>query len=418
MQNMYAIIDVETNGDGYQQEKIIDIAIYRFDGHHVTDQFSSLINAQSNITPYVQRLTSISPNMLLTAPKFHEVARRIVEVTAGATLVGHNISYDYRVLQQEFQRLGFLFVSETIDTIPLAKKLISGEKSYSLSKLSKSLGIAHHNSHRASSDALATLDLFKILMDKDLDKNILQSIHEENKNKTLQSKLHRLSEDVPNNAGILYLQEENGNILHTEFAKDMNRWLKSTFRANTPRAKELRERTHAIQFEYTGSALLADIILKSKNLSQNKEYPFVIFWDENAKWAMQKTGSNKNKLNGQNEQILLQCTAQTQAKKVLQYLQSLPETEDAHSIKNKLRIIYSERKLWQMPGRQLGEKAFFISEGNHLLGYGFYELYTQINTAAKIEKLMIASPMPLVNIENEMKLSLLKNEIKATEMPA
>ena len=41
---MYSIIDIESNGDGYRHECIIDIAIFKFDGHRVVDQFMSLVN--------------------------------------------------------------------------------------------------------------------------------------------------------------------------------------------------------------------------------------------------------------------------------------------------------------------------------------------------------------------------------------
>jgi DNA polymerase-3 subunit epsilon len=54
---------------------------YRYDGQKIVDQFISLVNPESDITPFVQKLTSITPKMVKTAPKFHEIARRIVEIT-------------------------------------------------------------------------------------------------------------------------------------------------------------------------------------------------------------------------------------------------------------------------------------------------------------------------------------------------
>jgi DNA polymerase-3 subunit epsilon len=41
---MYSIIDIESNGAGYRKECIIDIAVYRYDGQKITDQFISLVN--------------------------------------------------------------------------------------------------------------------------------------------------------------------------------------------------------------------------------------------------------------------------------------------------------------------------------------------------------------------------------------
>ena len=45
--------------------------------------------------------------MLKTAPKFYEVAKRIVEITEDCIIVAHNSEFDYRILRTEFKRLGF-----------------------------------------------------------------------------------------------------------------------------------------------------------------------------------------------------------------------------------------------------------------------------------------------------------------------
>ncbi|MGS0747820.1 3'-5' exonuclease [Halpernia sp. GG3] len=90
---MYSIIDIESNGAAFREEQITEIAIYKFDGHQVLDQFISMVNPQSEITPFVQKLTGITQNMVRTAPKFHEIAKRIVEITQNTTVVGHNVRF-------------------------------------------------------------------------------------------------------------------------------------------------------------------------------------------------------------------------------------------------------------------------------------------------------------------------------------
>ena len=192
---MYSVIDIESNGAGFRKESIIEIAIYKYDGHEIVDQFISLVNPESDITPFVQKLTKISPKMVKTAPKFHEIAKRVVEITENTTLVGHNIDFDYRMLRQEFKRLGYTFKINTLDTIPLAKKLIPEAQSYSLGKLVKSLGIPLVDQHRASGDAKATLDLLKLLMIKDNDSEIIQQHHEELNAKTYLNKVRNLTQE-------------------------------------------------------------------------------------------------------------------------------------------------------------------------------------------------------------------------------
>ena len=61
---MYAILDIETTGGKYDEEGITEIAIYRFDGHEVTDQFISLINPERPKQDFVTKLTGINNKML------------------------------------------------------------------------------------------------------------------------------------------------------------------------------------------------------------------------------------------------------------------------------------------------------------------------------------------------------------------
>ena len=122
---IYAILDIETTGGKYNEEGITEIAIYKYDGHQVVDQFISLINPEREIQPFVVNLTGINSEMLRNAPKFYEVAKRIVEITEDCILVAHNAQFDYRILVTEFRRLGFEFKRKTLCTVELAKTLNS-----------------------------------------------------------------------------------------------------------------------------------------------------------------------------------------------------------------------------------------------------------------------------------------------------
>ena len=77
---MYAIIDVETTGTGASYGKITEIAIILHNGMEVTESFSTLINPECNIPYNITRLTGITNEMVANAPKFYEVAKKIVEL--------------------------------------------------------------------------------------------------------------------------------------------------------------------------------------------------------------------------------------------------------------------------------------------------------------------------------------------------
>ena len=163
---MYSIIDIETTGNQYKFGKITEIAIYQHNGYEVTGSFSSLINPEMDIPFFITRLTGINNDMVKDAPKFYEVAKKIIEFTAGRIFIAHNVHFDYKFIKEEYKRLGYEFEQKTLCTVKLSRKLLPGHPSYSLGKLCSDLGIEINGRHRASGDALATVKLFEILLEK------------------------------------------------------------------------------------------------------------------------------------------------------------------------------------------------------------------------------------------------------------
>ena len=119
------------------------------------------------IQPFIQNLTGINKKMLKNAPKFTDISKKIIDITNNCTLVAHNADFDYRVLRNEFTNIGVNFNRKTLCTIELSKELLPEQNSYSLGKLAASLGIKIEKRHRADGDAMATLKLFKMLLEKD-----------------------------------------------------------------------------------------------------------------------------------------------------------------------------------------------------------------------------------------------------------
>ena len=163
---MFSIIDIETTGQSYKNGKITEIAIYQHNGQKVTDSFSTLINPEMDIPFFITELTGINNEMVRTAPKFYQVAKKIIEMTMGRTFVAHNASFDYKFIKEEYTRLGYNYHRKTMCTVKLSRKLLPGHPSYSLGKLCADLGIEINGRHRAAGDALATARLFDILVER------------------------------------------------------------------------------------------------------------------------------------------------------------------------------------------------------------------------------------------------------------
>ena len=266
---MYAILDIETTGGQFNEEGITEIAIYKFDGHEVVDQFISLVNPEKPIQPFVVKLTGINNAMLRSAPKFYEVAKRIIEMTEGCVIVAHNASFDYRILKTEFRRLGFDFKKQTLCTVELSKKLIPEQESYSLGKLVRALGIPMADRHRANGDAMATVKLFKLLLSKDVEKEIVKSFIKTEIKSGMSPKLLDIVESLPSKTGIYYIHNEKGDLIYIGKSNNIKKRVNQHFTGTSSKSKKIQRDVYAVTFEETGSELIA-LLKESEEIKVNK----------------------------------------------------------------------------------------------------------------------------------------------------
>lgn len=322
---MYAILDIESTGGKFNEEGITEIAIYKFDGEKIVDQFISLINPERKIQAFVVGLTGINNEMLRNAPKFYEVAKRIVEITENCILVAHNAKFDYRILQTEFKRLGFEYERKSICTVDLSQKLMPDLPSYSLGKIVKTLGIPMTNRHRASGDALATVELFKMLLQKDTTKNIISESTLIKPKKRKDQKLIRLIEDLPARTGVYYFHNEAGEIIYIGKSKNIKKRANQHFTNDNHKSRQIQREVEQINYEVTGSELIA-LLKESQEIKKiqpkynralkKKLFTHALFSQVNKKGYMEfKIGSAKQKA-----EPVTTFTNSMQAKSVLHFI--------------------------------------------------------------------------------------------------
>ncbi|NYJ27085.1 exonuclease domain-containing protein [Allomuricauda sp. ARW1Y1] len=412
---MYAILDIESTGGKYNEEGITEIAIHRFDGHQVVDKFICLINPEREIQPFVAKLTGINNKMLRSAPKFHEVAKRIVEITEGTVLVAHNAQFDYRILRTEFRRLGYDFQRKTLCTVDLSKQLIPEAESHSLGKLARSLGIPMSDRHRANGDALATLKLFKLLLDKDSDKKIITEVIREETHGELSPNQLDMVFNLPSETGVYYMHDKDGEIIFLGKTKDIKKRVNQHFTNVGKIARKLQKETKKVTYETTGSELIA--ILKAyleqkknrpryNHVSKKKLFTHTIDFSlngtehivldvekdrtlEHKKMAFNGTEAAKSFLNKINEEFELcpsslgeEVCMSEQNKGIAENCnEKVRAAFEKYSIQNK-DIALTDR------GRQTGERSFILIKNGRLQGFGFVDLNHQINNIHILESIM------------------------------
>lgn len=168
MSNRFVIVDLETTGNTPKKgDRIIQFAACVVEDGKIVEEFSSLINPEKSIPPFIEELTGLTDEMVGTAPLFSEIAPKVMNLLEGAYFVAHNVLFDLSFLQEELIQAGYEgFYGSVLDTVEMARVLYPTADSYKLNELAMQEGLKHERPHQADSDAYVTAELFIRLYDK------------------------------------------------------------------------------------------------------------------------------------------------------------------------------------------------------------------------------------------------------------
>ncbi len=265
---MYAIVDIETTGGYADNHRITEIAIYHHDGIAITDHFYTLINPGRSIPEYITGLTGITNEMVSQAPPFEKVADAIYNLLDGKIFVAHNAHFDYSFLKKEFEEAGIAWRAKKLCTVRLSRKIIPGLRSYSLGRLTESLGIEIRNRHRAAGDAEATAQLFSVLISRDTQGHITQTLKHNSGETILPPNLPKEEFDqLPAKAGVYYFLNERSQVIYVGKANDIKKRIAGHFTGDAREwsRSNIRNEIHHITYELTGNELIA-LIMESQEI--------------------------------------------------------------------------------------------------------------------------------------------------------
>ena len=261
---MYAIIDIETTGLSAKKEKITEIAIIIHDGKKETERFQTLINPERRIPYRITQLTGINDQMVSAAPKFYEVAKKILELTEGKTIVAHNVTFDYNFIKAEFAEFSYDFQRRILCTVKMSRKVFPGQPSYSLGKITRQLGIPHSHKHRAMGDAEATRLLFELILKNSPEVALEKPI------KLPKALSESVINSLPNEAGIYYFLNSKEDVIYVGKSKHIRqRIMQHLNNFATKKAVEMIDNIADMKYILTGSELVA-LLLESDEIKRLK----------------------------------------------------------------------------------------------------------------------------------------------------
>ena len=155
----YVVLDLETTGLSPIYDEIIEIGALKVSGG-VQEEFQTLIKPNRMVSYFITDLTGISNDMLKNAPSIHTVLPALRSFIGNLPIVAHNAHFDINFLYDNFQKTGFTFSNDFIDTLRISRKLFPDQPRHTLNHICAHLSIRQSNAHRALSDVMTTHAIF------------------------------------------------------------------------------------------------------------------------------------------------------------------------------------------------------------------------------------------------------------------
>src|ERR1700692_2853176 len=156
-------LDLETTGLHADQDAILEVAAIKFQGKEVLETFETFVSPGRPVPYRVQRLTGIKPELLVGAPPFEAIAKKLQFFLGELPIVGHSMPFDVNFLQ----RRGLARTNALVDTFELATVMLPSLASYNLGQVAEALGIiVPQDRHRAMVDTVLAKDVFLVLQQR------------------------------------------------------------------------------------------------------------------------------------------------------------------------------------------------------------------------------------------------------------
>jgi DNA polymerase-3 subunit epsilon len=162
---LFACLDCETTGLDPENDRIIEVAVVIFNSEEILDSYETLIDPQRLISAESMAIHHITDEMVQGKPKIEEVLPHVLKMIARHPIVGHGITLDIAFLQNAAQRHQIqnnLATHPYFDTLRLAR-LYGESPTNSLEKLREHFNIEPEGAHRAMSDVMVNIEVFKFL---------------------------------------------------------------------------------------------------------------------------------------------------------------------------------------------------------------------------------------------------------------
>lgn len=156
----YVVLDLEN--PNFRQNSVSAIGLIVVRENERVDSIYSLINPEDDFEERIIRLTGITPSMVTNSPTLPEFWPKIESLLLDNIVVGHNITYDLRVISKSLKRYSMPVPDfDYCCTLTLSRRNLN-LNSYKLENVARSIGVSY-KPHNAIEDARASYEVFEYI---------------------------------------------------------------------------------------------------------------------------------------------------------------------------------------------------------------------------------------------------------------
>jgi DNA polymerase III subunit epsilon len=163
--DIFVCVDLETTGLEASSDRIIEVAAVQFNFDGILDTFETLVDPECLISEESMAIHHITDAMVKGKPKIQEILPSVLKFIGKHIIVGHGINLDIAFLvnaAKKYQIPCQLEGQTYLDTLRLAR-LYGESPTNSLESLRQHFNIEPEGAHRAMSDVIVNIEVFKFL---------------------------------------------------------------------------------------------------------------------------------------------------------------------------------------------------------------------------------------------------------------
>lgn len=165
MNDQFVCIDCEATGLDSKLDRIIEVAAIRFSLSEIFDQYESLVNPECVIPETSIAIHHITPDMVAGKPTITTILPHLLQFIGKHIIVGHGVGFDIDIIANAAERAGIpctLRHNLSLDTLRMAR-LYGDSPTNSLEQLRRHFNVENEGAHRAMSDVIVNVEVFKHL---------------------------------------------------------------------------------------------------------------------------------------------------------------------------------------------------------------------------------------------------------------